>query len=130
METTHSAEIDPKLLSPLALAFVGDGIYGLMVRERLVRAANRPTNSLHNASVKLVKASAQAEAAERILPLLTEEELSVYKRGRNAHVSGIPKGSSCGDYHKATGLEALFGFLYLSGRTGRMHELFSLICDT
>lgn len=130
METIHSVETDPKLLSPLALAFVGDSVYGLLVRERLVRLANRPANTLHNASVKQVKASAQAQAAERILPLLTEEERSVYKRGRNAHVSGIPKGSSCGEYHKATGLEALFGFLYLSGRTVRMQELFRLICDT
>ena len=89
--------------SPLALAFVGDGVYELMVRERLVREANRPAGVLHKRTVELVRAEAQAAAMERLLPLLTEEEAAAYRRGRNAHTA-----RTGGDYHKATGLEALF----------------------
>ena len=113
-------------LSPSTLAFVGDAYYGLLVRDRLAHI-NRPAGELHSESVKLVKASAQAEAFRLIEEKLTEKELSVYKRGRNAHVSSIPKNSSVGDYHCATGLEALFGYLHLSGEDIRAEELFEVI---
>lgn len=113
--------VDARNLSPLTLAFVGDGVYGLMVRERLACEANRPCGTLHTASVEIVRAESQAAAMEKILPCLTEEELAVYKRGRNAHTS---RNSS--DYHKATGLEALFGYLYLSGEIDRIRLLFSM----
>lgn len=118
--------MDVNALSPSTLAFVGDAYYGLLVREMLAQI-NRPSGELHSASVKLVKAGAQAEAYKTIEPVLTEKELSVYKRGRNAHVNSIPKNSTVGEYHSATGVETLFGYLHLSGNDARAKELFSLI---
>ena len=111
-------DVEPRNLSPLALAFVGDGVYELMVRERLVCQANRPVNELHKQAVAMVRAEAQAAAMDAILPRLTEEEAAVFRRGRNAHTA------RSGDYHRATGLEALFGYLYLRGETDRIQELF------
>lgn len=116
-----------KLLSPLNLAFIGDTVFDLFVRETLVCQANRPVNKLHKEATKMVKAQAQAEAAQKILPLLTEEEMGVFKRGRNAHTNHKAKNASEGDYHYATGLEALFGYLYLSGENERLRELFGVI---
>lgn len=116
-------------LSPLALAFLGDAVYGLLVRKSLVLEANRPANKLHKLSVKTVNAAAQAKAAKSILPLLTEDELAVFKRGRNAHSGHTPKNQSEGDYHYATGLESLFGWLYLRNEDGRINELFDLIYE-
>ena len=110
---------DLRTVSPLTLAFLGDGVYGLLVRERLVREANRPAGELHRESVELVRAEAQSAAVDRLLPLLTEEEAAVFRRGRNAHTSRT--GS---EYHRATGLEALFGGLYLKGEQNRLRELF------
>lgn len=118
--------MDIKSLSPLTLSFVGDAAYGLMVREKLAEI-NRPAGELHSASVKLVNATAQAQAFKLIESVLSEEELSVYKRGRNAHVNSVPKNSSVGEYHSATGLEALFGYLHLSGKHDRAKELFNII---
>ena len=120
MELLQPAAVDVRTLSPLTLAFVGDGVYELMVRERLVGEANRPAGALHKRTVELVRAEAQAAAMEQLLPLLTEEEAAAYRRGRNAHTA-----RSGDDYHKATGLEALFGYLYLSGRIDRVRELFA-----
>ena len=114
------------LLSPSTLAFVGDAYYGLLVREMLSET-NRPSGVLHSESVKLVKAGAQAQAFKVIEPHLTEDELSIYKRGRNAHVNSVPKNASVGEYHSATGVETLFGYLHLSGNDTRAKELFSLI---
>jgi len=113
--------VTPSSLSPLTLAFVGDGVYGLMVREHLACEANRPVGTLHKASVDLVRAEAQSAAMEVLEPLLTEKELAVYKRGRNAHTARNSR-----DYHRATGLEALFGYLYLEGNIDRVRELFDL----
>lgn len=119
-------DCNPSQLSPLTLAFVGDAVFDLFVRERLVCLANRPVNRLHSLAVSLVKASSQARAAKRLSEKLTEKELSVLKRGRNAHTNHKAKNASESDYHYATGLEALFGFLYLSGESDRLRELFEL----
>ncbi len=120
-------ECNPKMLSPLNLAFIGDTVFDLFVRESLVCEANRPVNKLHKEATKLVKAQAQAEAAQKILPMLTEDEMSVFKRGRNAHTNHKAKNASEGDYHYATAMEALFGYLYLSGEVDRLRELFEAI---
>lgn len=120
-------DINPKQFSPLNLAFIGDCVYEMLVRESLVAEANRPVNDLHKESVKFVSAKAQTQAYEKIKDILTEEETAVYKRGRNAKVGHSPKSATEGEYHCATGIEALFGFLYLSDRTDRIKELFSKI---
>ena len=119
---------NPNLLSPSVLAFVGDGVYGLYVRTKLAEV-NRPSGELHRLSVELVKATAQAKAFSLIEPKLTEKEMSVFKRGRNFHTSSTPKSATGGEYHTATGLECLFGFLYLSGAFDRGEELFNIICE-
>lgn len=124
MDRLCPMEVDLHGISPLNLAFVGDGVYDLMVRERLVCLANRPNKELHQLAVQQVRAEAQAAALDKLLPILSEEEAAVYRRGRNAHTS-----RSGGNYHKATGLEALFGYLYLSGRVDRVRELFALIVE-
>ncbi|HIY33687.1 MAG TPA: ribonuclease III [Candidatus Eubacterium faecigallinarum] len=120
-------EINPKQLSPLNLAFVGDCVYEMLVRETLVCSANRPVNDLHRESVKYVSAKAQTEAYAKIKDILTPDETAVFKRGRNAKVGHSPKSATEGEYHCATGVEALFGYLYLSGNIDRIRELFSVI---
>ena len=117
---------NPNLLSPSVLCFVGDSVYSLLVRTKLAEI-NRPSAQLHKLSVELVKASAQAKALELILPLLTPNELSIFKRGRNFHTSSSPKNATKGEYHTATGLECLFGYLYLLGEDIRIKELFGNI---
>lgn len=119
---------NPGLLSPLALAFVGDAVYSLLTREKLA-AQGVHASRLHGLSVRLVSAPAQAAAAERIAPLLSEEEMSVYKRGRNAHSSTTPKNATSREYHAATGLEALFGYLHLKGNVERIGQLFAVIWE-
>lgn len=126
-------ETDPKQISPLTLAFVGDAVYDLLVREKIVCDANRSVNDLHSIAVKQVKAAAQAKTAEKLFDMFTEEEMAIFKRGRNAKTAHIAKNASTSDYHKATGLEAVFGYLYLSGYIERIKELFDIImgfdCD-
>ncbi len=124
MERLCPMEVDLHTVSPLNLAFVGDGVYELMVRERLVSTAGRPNKDQHRLAVQQVRAEAQAEALDIVYPHLTEQEIAIYKRGRNAHTS-----RSGGAYHKATGLEALFGYLYLAGQLERVRELFSIIAQ-
>ncbi len=121
---------NPQQLSPLVLAFVGDAIYGLLVRERLVLIANTSVGNLHRKSVKYVSAKAQAAAIDKIEKDLTEEEDRIFKRGRNASVNSVPKNADVADYHKATGFEALFGYLYLSNQHERIAYLFDLVWDT
>lgn len=118
--------MDVNSLSPGTLAFVGDAYFGLLVRTRLAEV-NRPAGDLHSLSVRLVKASAQALGFEAIEGLLSEKEMSVFKRGRNAHVNSVPKNASVRDYHIATGVETLFGYLHLSNNTERAEELFNII---
>ena len=129
MEKLTAAKRDVNMLSPLNLAFVGDTVFDLFVREKLVCEANRPVNKLHNRAASMVKASAQAKAVERIRDRLTEQEQSVVRRGRNAHVNHKAKNMSEADYHLATGLEALFGYLYLKGETERLSEIFEMITE-
>ena len=124
MEHLYPHDTDVHVLSPLALAFVGDGVYSLFVRERLLAKANRPVGDLHRLAVEAVRAEAQSAAVDRLLPVLTEEELAVFKRGRNAHTA-----RTGAEYHRATGLESLFGYLYLDGRTDRLRELFALCME-
>lgn len=119
--------VNPNELSPLNLAFIGDCIYEILVRESLVLHANRPVNDLHKESVKYVSAKAQTLAYDKIKNMLTEKETAVYKRGRNAKVGHNPKSASQGEYHIATGIEALFGYLYLTEQSDRIKELFSVI---
>lgn len=114
-------------VSALGLAHLGDGVFELLVRTQLCAEGRLTQTTLHKATVALVSAPAQAARAERMLPLLTEEELGWFKRGRNAHAHhGAPKHATREQYGKATGLETLFGALYLLGRRDRILELFSL----
>ncbi len=121
---------DISTLSPLSLAFVGDSVYDLLVRQHLVSLANRPVKELNQMKVKLVNCKSQADSAKVIMDSLSEQELDVYKRGRNVKVNTASKHSSIADYHSATGLEALFGYLYLSGNTKRIKELFIMILNS
>ena len=111
-------------ISLLGLAHVGDAVYELMVRSLLCLQGHTAVSDLHRLTVSYVKAPAQAQAAQRLLPLLTGEEQDVYRRGRNAKVHTVPPHAELAEYHAATGLEALFGWLYLQGKTERLCELF------
>lgn len=121
--------INPKLYSPLVLAYMGDAVFELMVRERMVLKANMPVNRLHKSTVSRVCASAQSKGVGIILDSLTEEELTIYKRGRNANGNHVPKNADPQEYRRATGLEALFGYLYLQGNLKRTEELFQMIWE-
>lgn len=112
-------------ISTLGLAHCGDAVFELLVRSALCADGTAANKNLHRATVALVCAPAQAARAERMLPLLTEEELAWYRRGRNAHIHQIPKNATREQYAKATGLECLFGALYLSGALDRLSELFA-----
>lgn len=112
-------------ISALGLAHMGDGVFELLVRSYLCSHSSAAKNGqLHRLTVSYVSAPAQAKFVEYLLPNMTEEELAFYKRGRNAHVHGVPKNATPGEYARATGLEALFGTLFLLGRTQRISELF------
>jgi len=113
--------------SPLTLAFLGDSVYEVMVRERLLREANRPARQLHEQAVAHVRAAFQAHAAALIAEMLTEEEADILRRGRNASGISVPKHATPADYRKATGFECLFGYLYLCGQTERLRTLFTAI---
>lgn len=114
-------------LSSLGLAHMGDGVYELMCRAYLCAAGDQTVLKLHRDTVALVKAPAQAKFADKLKPHLTEEELGFFRRGKNAHTHAAPKAATRIEYAKATGLEALFGALYLLGRTDRLNELFAMM---
>ena len=118
---------EAKQYSPLTLAFLGDSVYEVMVREALLREANRPARELHTQAVAHVRAAYQAGAVSRISEMLTETEADILRRGRNASGISVPKHATPADYRKATGFECLFGFLYLCGMTERLRELFAVI---
>lgn len=113
--------------SMLALAHIGDAVFEMMTRAALCKEGHTSVQELHRRTTARVNAPAQAEAAGRVLPFLTEEESAIYRRGRNTHVNSVPHAANVGQYHAATGLEALFGWLYLQGRTERLNELFTAL---
>ena len=132
METDYFAspltEEEVRAMGSLTLAHVGDAVFELLVRVHLAAAGGR-NGSLHRAAVEMVNAAAQAGDMEKLLPLLTEEEAEVFRRGRNVKVHSVPKHARLGDYHAATGLEALFGYLYLLDRRDRLNALFAVILE-
>lgn len=125
----HMSDNDIRAISSIGLAHLGDAVYELLVRAYLCSHGKATGKGLHRAAVELVKAPAQAKRADIILPLLTDEELAVFKRGRNAHVNTIPHNASRSDYLKATALECLLGYLYLQGATQRINELFGAMME-
>ena len=125
----NAAPDDIRAISTLGLAHLGDGVFELMVRSWLCLHGKATNKGLHKATVHYVAAPAQAAAAEKIIPLLTEEEGDVFRRGRNTSPHSVPKAASRADYQTATALEALFGWLYLQGRTERINQLFELMME-
>ncbi len=125
----HLKEDAIRSISSIGLAHLGDAVYELLVRSYLCAHGKATGKGLHRAAVELVRAPAQARRADRILPALTEEELAVFKRGRNAHVNSIPPNASRNDYLKATALECLLGYLYLHGAKDRISQLFSIMME-
>ena len=124
--STPLTEPQARMYSPLTLAFLGDAVYSLLVRNMLTKASNKPTGKLHKESIRYVNAAFQAQMIKEIMDDLTEEEISVFKRGRNAHSSHSPKNQHEGDYRYATGLESHYGYLYLCGNTTRINEIFNM----
>lgn len=122
-------ETNPKLYSPLVLAYLGDAVYELLVREKMVLRANMPVNKLHKSTVEYVCASAQSKGIGLIMDQLSEEEVAIYKRGRNANGNHVPKNADAQEYRRATGFEALFGYLYLQKREDRIKELFEILWE-
>jgi len=122
---------DIRTYSPLTLAYIGDAVYELVIRSLVVERANRPANELHHLTTGYVNAGAQAEALRKLLEsdILTEEERDVVRRGRNAKPATTAKNATRADYHKATGFEALMGYLYLTGQEQRMLELIRASID-
>ena len=130
MENYFEMQLTPmqvNAISNLGLAHVGDGVYELMCRAYLCAKGDHTVKNLHKDSVQLVKAPTQAAFADKIKPFLSEEEMDYFRRGKNAHTHAAPKSASRTEYAKATGLEALFGALYLLGRTDRLNELFAIM---
>ena len=123
------SEKEINAFSNLGLAHIGDGVYELLCRSYLCAKGEHTVGQLHKNTVQLVKAPTQARLVEKLLPHLTESELSYYRRGKNAHVHAVPKGATPAEYAKATGLETLFGALYLSGQTQRINELFHIMME-
>lgn len=121
------SEAEINAMSSLALAHMGDAVYELMVRREICRSGRLTAGELHRQTVRCVSAGAQARAARLLRPLLTGPESAVYRRGRNSHSHAAPHSATPGEYHEATGLEALFGWLYLRGETERLEELFAHI---
>ncbi|MDU6854622.1 MAG: ribonuclease III domain-containing protein [Clostridiales bacterium] len=119
---THKANT----YSPLALAYIGDGVYELFIRTYVLSRGNMPVNKMHKASRELVRATAQAKLYHLIENMLTEEELQVLKRGRNAKSISAPKNADITEYRHATGVEALIGYLYLEGRIDRINEIIEI----
>ncbi len=116
-------------VSNLGLAHIGDGVYELLCRSYLIAKGGKTVGNLHRDTIAMVKAPAQAAYADKLLPHLTDWEQAFYRRGKNAHVHAVPKGATPAQYAKATGLEALFGALYLAGQTQRLNELFCILVE-
>ncbi len=121
-----SVNINPRTLSPLALAYIGDAVYEVYVREHVMLRGNMPVAKLHRAATGYVKAKAQSDIIHAISDRLTDEETAVFKRGRNAHSYTSAKNADIVDYRHATGFEALIGYLYLDGRSERLAEILAM----
>ena len=116
-------------ISNLGLAHMGDCVFEILVRAYLCASGEKTVDKLHRDTIRMVKATSQAEFAEKMLPLLTEEELAYYRRGKNSHVHAVPKSATPAEYAKATGVETLFGYLFLSGQKERANEIFNLVME-
>ena len=114
-------------ISNLGLAHMGDCVYEMLVRAYLCAQGNKTVAQLHKQTITMVKATYQAEFVDKMLPLLTEDEMTYYRRGKNSHVHAVPKSATPAQYAKATGLEAMFGYLFLSGKKERANEIFNLV---
>lgn len=117
---------DVRELSSLALAFIGDSVYELFIRTKILSGGNRPANELHKIAVGYVKAKAQSDAMHAIVDKLSQEEIEIYKRGRNTNIHTVPKNADMNDYRQATGLEALIGYLYVTNQTERLYEILQM----
>lgn len=122
-------EAEIKAISNLGLAHMGDCVFEILCRAYLCARGGKNVGNLHRDTINMVKAASQAKFMDKLLPLLTEEELAYYRRGKNAHVHAVPKSCTPAEYARATGLEALFGALYLAGQTDRINELFKHIVE-
>ncbi|GHU81305.1 mini-ribonuclease 3 [Clostridia bacterium] len=127
MQNLSAFSGDPRSLGPVVLAFVGDSVFELLVRERLLGKGSMPANKLHSLAVGKVKASAQAAAYYTLEEMLSDEEKDILRRGRNANTARAPKSCTPDEYRKATAIESLFGYLYLSGRIERVEELYEVV---
>lgn len=125
----HMTDDQLRAISSIGLAHMGDAVFEILVRTWLCEHGKATGKGLHQATIKLVCAESQAQKAERILPLLTEEELAVFRRGRNAQVKTVPNHASRAQYGEATALEALLGWLYLKGCKDRVNELFAIMME-
>jgi ribonuclease-3 family protein len=124
MEKNMEEKKKPNQYAPLVLAYIGDGVYELYVRSRVIEEhPNLPAHKLHKKTVQYVKAHAQSNSIESMLEMLTEEETAIYKRGRNAKSATVPKNANMTEYRRATGFEALIGYVYLSGNIERLNQL-------
>ena len=121
--------VDPRTYSPLVLAYIGDAVYELLIRTKVINHGSMQVNKMHKKSASLVKAETQANIIKAIQDDLTEEELAVFRRGRNAQVHSIPSHASRAQYSTATALEALFGWLYLGGQRQRASDLFDVMME-
>ena len=130
MSTEKLTEREANSYSPLTLAFLGDSVYDTLVREYLLRRAKMPVAKLHSAKIKLVCAEFQSKAYDLVAEKLSDHELAVLKRGRNATGNTVPKHADAAEYRRATALECLFGYLYLTGGNERINELFELIINS
>ena len=116
-------------MSNLGLAHIGDGVFELLCRSYLCAKGGKTADRLHRDTIQLVKATSQAKFVDKLLPLLNEDELAYYRRGKNSHVHAVPKSATPAQYAKATGVEALFGYLFLSGQKERANEIFNLVME-
>ena len=120
---------DINAISNLGLAHMGDCVFEILCRGYLCAKGGKNVGNLHKDTIQMVKAASQAKFMDKLIPHLTEEELAFYRRGKNSHVHAVPKSCTPAEYAKATGLEALFGALYLAGETDRINELFKLVME-
>lgn len=129
MERNYLTEREANTYSPLSLAFLGDSVYDTLVREHLLKNGNVPVAKLHSEKIKLVCAEFQSKVYDLIMDSLTEHEVAVLKRGRNATGNTVPKHAEAIEYRRATAVESLFGYLYITGQTDRIMELFAIIIN-